>query len=86
MAAVQWSNSSLLSENFLCVTLTICLKNVNNMQQLDPSWVSVPEYTKKDFDYTTATQLLFKDFNNVATPLSLIFGANMYNAYYGFTF
>ena len=56
------------------------------MQQLDPSWVSVPEYTKKDFDYTTATQLLFNDFNGAATPSSLIFGANMYNAYYGFTF
>ena len=56
------------------------------MQQLDPSWVSVPEYTKKDFDYTTATQILFQKFNNVATPSSLIYGANMYSAYYGFVF
>ena len=86
MAAIQWSSGTLLSENFLCVTLSICLKNVNNMQQLDASWVSVPEYTKGNLDYTTASQLLWTQFEGVKTPSSLIYGANMYSAYYGFVF
>ena len=44
MATLQWASSALLSETFLCTDLAICTKGINNMMQLDPSWLASPEY------------------------------------------
>jgi len=83
MSIKQWASSALLSETFLCTDLAICTKGINNMMQLDPSWLGSPEYLPANsVTYAQAKVMLGKVTKGAANPTSLLDPTNMYNAYF----